>query len=102
MTEFLRDVLGIPVLHEDESGFTVHRLGDGAQVEVFPADDAEHRYLSTGPAPGFLVDDVHVARAELAAIGTELLGPLHVDGGTAWQHVRAPDGNVWEVVHHES
>jgi catechol 2,3-dioxygenase-like lactoylglutathione lyase family enzyme len=102
MTEFLRDVLGIPVVHDDESGFSVHRLPDGARVEVFPAADAEHEHFTTGPVPGFLVDDVHVARAELAAIGIELLGSAHVHGGDAWQHFRAPDGNVWEVVHHRS
>jgi hypothetical protein len=44
----------------------------------------------------------HTAMAELAAVGVELLGPVHVDGGTAWQHFRAPDGNVWEIAHHRS
>jgi hypothetical protein len=48
MTEFLRDVPGAPVVHEDESGFTVHRLPDGALVEVFPADDPGHQHFGTG------------------------------------------------------
>ena len=48
---------------------------------------------------GFLVDDMHAARDELApAPGVELLGELNVmPGGYAWQHFRAPDGLVYEL-----
>jgi hypothetical protein len=49
MAEFLRDVLGIPVVYEDEAGFTDRRLPAGPRVEVFPAEEAEHRYFTTGP-----------------------------------------------------
>jgi hypothetical protein len=45
------------------------------------------------------VDDIR-ARDELArAAGIELLGDLRVQSdGYAWQHFRAPDGHVYELM----
>ena len=47
---------------------------------------------------GFLVDNVEQARQELLSAGIELIGPLvKAEEGYAWQHFRAPDGNVYEL-----
>jgi len=49
------------------------------------------------PVPGFLVDDVAAARAELESEGIEFIGPVHdSDDGNAWPHFRPPDGRVYE------
>jgi hypothetical protein len=64
-------------------------------VEVF-RPEARYDFATTGPIPGFLVDDVEGAMDELRSAGVELLGSgrWHDD---AWQHFRAPDGFVYEV-----
>ena len=44
------------------------------------------------------VDDVRDATAELRSAGVEILCESGVDdSGNAWVHVRAPDGNRYEV-----
>lgn len=95
---FFRDVLGLEVLLE-RPGQVVFALADGGAVEVFAPDEPEHGHFTTGPVAGFLVDDVDAARAELAAAGVELLGPVGRGDapGEGWQHFRGPDGNVYEL-----
>ena len=94
-----------PVL--EEPGFAMLQLPSGEHdyLEVFGAgaDDSEFEaeYYRTGPVPGFLVPDVVVARAELAAAGVELLGEItwaRSTPGYGWFHFRGPDGNVYGVV----
>jgi catechol 2,3-dioxygenase-like lactoylglutathione lyase family enzyme len=95
---FFRDVLGLRVELE-RPGQVVLAFPDGGSVEVFSPDEPDHRHFTTGPVAGFLVDDVDTARAELAAAGVELIGPVGRGAapGEAWQHFRAPDGNVYEL-----
>ena len=96
MRALLTRIVGDPRV--DEDGFAVWRLPNGDAVELFGADDPEHRHFSTGPVVGFQVDDVDAARAELEAAGVEFLAPTgRAPDGGAWAHFRAPDGNVWEV-----
>ncbi len=99
MVRLFRDGLGLRVAHEqpDFAGFD---LPNGDKVEVFGPSDTEHTHFDSGPVVGFWVDDVAAARAQLEATGlVELIGPLcSWPGGTAWQHFRAPDGNVYELV----
>lgn len=101
-TAFFRDVLGIPLFHE-EPGFAMLQL-PGAErdfVEVFASDNSFAASYSTGPVVGLLVDDVEQARAELDAAGVELLGPtqwLQSMDGYGWFHVRGPDGNVYAIL----
>jgi catechol 2,3-dioxygenase-like lactoylglutathione lyase family enzyme len=101
-TAFFRDVLGIPVLHE-EPGFAMLRLpgADRDFVEVFASDYPSAVHYSTGPVVGLLVDDIEQARVELDAAGVELIGPsewLQSMDGYGWFHVRGPDGNVYAIV----
>ena len=72
MRALLTRIVGDPRV--DEDGFAVWRLPNGDAVELFGADDPEHRHFSTGPVVGFQVDDVDAARAELEAAGVEFRG----------------------------
>lgn len=99
MIILFRDGLGLRLEHEDPD-FAGFRLANGDKVEVFGPSDKEHMHFDFGPVVGFLVDDVAAARAHLEATEmVELIGPLQSwPGGTAWQHFRAPHGNVYELV----
>ena len=104
MVRFLRDVLNLKP-DNDGPGLTAFRLPRGGKLEVLGpshehghGDHTGHQRFTTGPVPGLLVDDVVAARAELEAAGIELLGPLLGDPKVnAWQHFRAPDGNVYSL-----
>ena len=99
MVKLFRDGLGLEMAHEAPD-FAGLLLPNGDKVEVFGPSDVDHVHFDSGPVVGFVVDDVVVAREQLEATGlVELLGPLQSwPGGTAWQHFRAPDGNVYELV----
>jgi hypothetical protein len=92
MADLFGRVLGIPFSHGEED-FWVFQLPDGSKVEVFgPHSDNPH--FTTGPVPGFLVDDVDAARLELRSAGIEIVsGPIRwEEDDVAWVHFRAPDG----------
>jgi hypothetical protein len=77
-------------------------MGDGAKLELFGSSevaDGPWLFESNPVVAGFLVDDIEAARAELARTpDVELLGELRVmPDGYAWQHFRAPDGQVYEL-----
>ncbi len=63
-------------------------------MEVFGERFPGKEHFSTGPVVGFAVADLPGAVAELRSAGVELLGRP----GPSWQHFRAPDGNVYELV----
>ena len=87
-TAFFRDVLGIPVLHE-EPGFAMLKV-PGAErdfVEVFAPDNPFAALYSTGPVVG-LLDVELISRIEW----------LQSLDGYGWFHVRGPDGNVYAIV----
>lgn len=99
MTAFFRDVLGLPLVHE-EPGFAMLQLpgADHDYVEVFGSEDPETSFMTTGPIVGLLVDDVEQACAELDQAGVELIGSIEwLSGveGYGWFYFRAPDGNVY-------
>ena len=96
---FFREVLGLRLAHE-QPDFAVFLMPNGDAVEVLGPSDTDHVHFDAGPVVGFLVDDVAAARLELEEAGVvELLGSLRRwPGGTASQHFRAPDGNVYEVL----
>ncbi len=99
MVRLFREVLGLKMIYEGPD-FAVFQMWNGDTVEVFGPSDTGHVHFDAGPVVGFLVADVVAARAELEEDGVvDLLGPLRSwPGGTASQHFRAPDGNVYEVV----
>jgi catechol 2,3-dioxygenase-like lactoylglutathione lyase family enzyme len=93
---FFRDVLDLR-LELEQPGFWMLKLPDNSKVEVFGADSPTNRHFTTGPVAGFLVDDVQAATAELRSAGVEIHFESGVDdGGNAWVHFRAPDGNIYE------
>jgi catechol 2,3-dioxygenase-like lactoylglutathione lyase family enzyme len=97
MADLFARVLGIRLSHQEE-GFWVFQLPDGSKVEVFgPRSDNPH--FTTGPVPGFLVEDVDAATEELRSSGIPLVsGPIRFDEDeVAWVHFRAPDGNIYEI-----
>jgi catechol 2,3-dioxygenase-like lactoylglutathione lyase family enzyme len=98
MTAFYRDVLELEVILE-RPGATWFRLGDGAEVHVYGPNDADHDFFGSSPVAGFCVDSFKAARAALEAAGIEFIyaEPQRANG-RAWQHFRAPDGNVYEVI----
>ncbi|MFN0281555.1 MAG: VOC family protein [Kineosporiaceae bacterium] len=71
-------------------------LPDGSWVEVFSDLQPLNAHFGTAPVAGLLVDDVDAAAGELTAAG---ISAVHRggDGGTAWAHFRAPDGNLYEI-----
>ena len=97
MASFFEDTMGfIPASSAD--GFRGYRLGNADTVELFAIANADQAHMDTGPVPGFLVTDIASACDELRAAGVELIGALQRSGLYAWQHFRAPDGNVYELV----
>ena len=92
-----RDALGLePIL--DRPGAAWFRAADGTQIHVYAADDADHDFFDAGPVVGLVVDDFEAARAALTAAGVAFIGDPQRDGGTAWNHYRGPDGNVYEII----
>lgn len=93
----LYDALGLePVL--EQPGATWFRTADGTSIHLYAEDDADHDFFGTGPVVGFHVADFERARAALVAAGAEFIGEPQRDGGSIWNHYRAPDGNVYEIV----
>jgi len=97
MVKFFRDVMGMqPIRDEPEiAGF---QLTNGTQVELYRPEEAFHAFFTTGPVVAFLVDDVDVARASMEAAGIEFIGPIQCAGKKRWNHFRAPDGTVFEIL----
>ena len=97
MVKFFRDVMGMqPIRDEPEiAGF---QLTNGTQVELYRPEEAFHAFFTTGPVVAFLVEDVDAARTTMEAAGIEFIGPIQSAGKTRWNHFRAPDGTVFEIV----
>src|SRR2546421_2993567 len=97
MVTFFRDVMGMqPIRDEPEiAGF---QLADGTQVELYRPEEEFHAFFTTGPVVAFRVDDVEAARATMEAAGIEFIGPIQRAGKTSWNHFRAPDGTVFEIL----
>lgn len=96
MVAFLQAVLGLATSQQG-SDFAAFQLPEGGTFEVFGPSDQDHEHFPTGPVVGFVVDDLTAAVHELEAAGVELLGGQIDERGGGWHHVRAPDGNVYEL-----
>jgi len=85
---------------DDENGFTAYRTPQGQRLELFESD-YPYPYFTTGPVPGFEVQDFEAALAWLADKKFEILGNVPgPEAGTRWVHFRGPDGNIYEFVYH--
>jgi catechol 2,3-dioxygenase-like lactoylglutathione lyase family enzyme len=98
MSAFYRDVLGLEVIEQGASA-TKFRLGDGTETHVYAESDREHDFFGSAPVVGFAVKSFAAARSALAHAGIEFIYPMpQRQEGRAWQHFRAPDGNVYEII----
>jgi catechol 2,3-dioxygenase-like lactoylglutathione lyase family enzyme len=99
MVGFLRDVLGLPVNFEEPT--TVEfTTSEGDAIQVMGPGNSYYDFFSeqaAGPVPLFEVDDLTAARRELEAAGIEIVGRPERDRSWEWIHVRAPDGNLYEL-----
>lgn len=95
MASFFGEQLGGETVAED--GYTRIVFPNGSSLALVPPD-----WVSSPSDTnlGFLVDDVVAATAELAARGVELDGGLTEAKGVRYQHFRAPDGRVFELIDH--
>ena len=93
MTRFFAETLGVETVEEE--GYARVVFPDGTSLALVPRD-----WVSppSDTNLGFRVDDVVAATAELAAIGVEVDGGLTESGGLRYQHFRAPDGRVFELI----
>ena len=98
MNEFYRDVMGLEVLSIDDSCGRF-KLQDGAEVHVYGPKDRHHGFFGKGPVVAFEVDNFRVAQSRLPAAVVEFIYPEpQRASGKIWQHFRAPDGNVYELI----
>ena len=98
MNAFYRDVLGLEVLSVDASSGRF-KLDDGTEVHVYGPKDEHHDFFGEGPVVAFHVDDFEEARRRLLAARVEFIYPQpQRAAGKIWQHFRAPDGNVYELI----
>ena len=98
MNAFYRDVLGLEVLSIDDSSGRF-RLQDGTEVHVYGPKDKDHEFFGEGPVVAFQVGNFAVAQARLLAAGVDFIYPTpQRAAGRIWQHFRAPDGNVYELI----
>lgn len=97
MAGFMEAILGMPP-SQPSPGFAFWTLPSGDLVEVFAGGTKPP--FGSAPVVGFLVDDLVGARVELAAAGAEILGGYGPnEDGYESVHFRAPDGNIYELVH---
>jgi hypothetical protein len=100
MREFFAGLAGL-VVDFDARDFAVFRLPNGDKVEIFgpAASDPPDQFARNPVVAGLLVDDIDAAAEELRAAGIELVGARGDGGdGYCWQHFRAPDGKIFELV----
>jgi catechol 2,3-dioxygenase-like lactoylglutathione lyase family enzyme len=98
MSSFYREVLGLEELPNQTIG-TRFRLNNGTEVHVYPDNDTDHDFFWAGPVVGFAVDSFKAAYMALTRAGIAFVYPEpQRQAGQAWQHFRAPDGNVYEII----
>jgi hypothetical protein len=97
MVALFRDGIGLEIVHT-APGATWFRLGTDAQLHVYADTDPDHAFFTTGPVVGVRVDDVDATRLRLEASGVEMLAEVERTESSAWCHVRAPDGTVFEII----
>ncbi len=97
MMILFRDVMGMQFIR-DEPEIAGFQMADGMQMEIYRPEEEFHSFFTTGPVVAFHVDNVDVARTTMEAAGIEFIGPIQRAGNTSWNHFRAPDGTVFEIM----
>ena len=93
---FYRDVLGMTD-HGAVADFVLLTTADGDVVELFSGDDPARAEFSA-PVPGFLVDDLDSAVAELGESGASIVGEVQEGSTSRWLHLRTPNGVLVELL----
>ena len=97
MVALYRDILQMtPILVEP--GAAWFRAADGAQVHVYGPTNDDHDFFDAGPVVGLVVEDFDATRQAMIDAGIAFIGEPQRDAGSAWNHYRAPDGNVYEIM----
>jgi catechol 2,3-dioxygenase-like lactoylglutathione lyase family enzyme len=98
MSAFFKHTLGLETIDSAATGSRFQLL-DGTEAHVYPGNDPDHEFFGSGPVVGFAVNSFAAAQAAILASGIKFLYPdPQRNGGRAWQHFRAPDGNVYEII----
>ena len=97
MVTFFRDVMGMQPIR-DEPEIVGFQMIDGTQMELYRPEEEFHAFFTTGPVVAFRVENVEAARTTMEAAGIEFIGPIQRAGKTSWNHFRAPDGTVFEIL----
>jgi catechol 2,3-dioxygenase-like lactoylglutathione lyase family enzyme len=97
MVKFFREVMGMTPIR-DEPGIAGFQMTDGTNLELYDLDEKSHAFFTTGPVVAFRVDDVAASRATMEAAGIEFIGSIQRMGKSTWNHFRAPDGTVFEIL----
>ena len=94
MAAFAEDVLGMPPAEDPGVEADLFELPDGSRFAV-----ADPRGMGdTSRTIGFLVDDLDAAVAELRAAGAWVAGEAGENAAERYQHFRAPDGALYELI----
>ena len=95
---FYRDALGFTEIGAGD-GWVHFDMGFPNVFELLQRTEGEPEYDAVRFQPGFAVDDIHEARAELIARGVEAIS--EIDGGPEsngyWCYFRDAEGNVFEI-----
>ncbi len=97
MTGLYRDILGLQQIHESPRA-AWFKAADGTPIHIYATGDPDHDFFGAAPVVGLVVDDFEATRSALLAAGIPFIGEPQRDGGIAWNHYRAPDGNVYEII----
>ena len=94
---FYRDVLGFKEVETGE-GWVQFDMGSGRLLEILARTESP-QYDRRRFQPGFRVDDIHAAVAELESRGVERITEIEggTDSGQYWCYFRDPEGNVFEL-----
>ncbi len=97
MATFMERLMGGPAPRQEE-GFRLWSFPNGDIVELYA--DGKKPSFGNAPVVGFRVDDLEAGRQLLHEIGAEIVGGYGPnEDGYKTIHFRAPDGNIYEIVH---
>ena len=99
MRYFAEHVLGLSVNFGDPTTVE-YTTAEGDKLQLMAPGDPYFDFFARharGPVPLFEVEDAQAARRELEDAGIEIVGELARDAHWEWIHVRAPDGNLYEL-----